>query len=79
VQGVFYRQSTRDKAKDLLLTGWVRNVRNGDVEIVCEGDEEDVAALIVWCKAGPPAALVRDVKTEWRVYTGEFKSFQIKY
>jgi|Deesub1362A_J573_1020465.scaffolds.fasta_scaffold01197_15 acylphosphatase len=79
VQGVFFRASTRDVARRLGLTGWVRNLPDGSVEAVFEGDEEKVREAVRWCHKGPPGASVRDVDEEWLEYRGEFNSFDIRY
>ena len=65
VQGVFYRQSTRDRARSLGLTGWVRNAYDGSVEAEVSGDKAIVEQLIEWCRTGPPAARVDTVDVEW--------------
>lgn len=77
VQGVFFRGTAREEARSLGLTGWVRNLRNGDVEAVAEGPEESVKAFIDWCRRGPPMARVTDVKVDWERPAGEFKTFSI--
>jgi acylphosphatase len=79
VQGVFYRASAQEKAKELGLTGWVRNRPDKTVEIVAEGDEENLNALIEWSYTGPPDACVTYVDISWEPYTGEFRDFLIKY
>ena len=58
VQGVFYRNWTVGEARSLGLTGWVRNLRSGEVEILAIGTDADVAELIQRCRRGPPAAVV---------------------
>lgn len=65
VQGVGYRFSTVQKANELQIEGWVRNLRDGRVEAVFEGDRQSVTAIIAWCHDGPPAAIVEDVKVEY--------------
>lgn len=64
VQGVFFRAKTQAKAKELGLTGWVRNCEDGSVEIHAQGDEEAFKQLEEWCQHGPEAAKVEDVKKE---------------
>ena len=64
VQGVFFRDSTREKAQALGLAGWVRNLPDGRVEAVFEGDGDRVEEMVSWCKDGPPEARVQDVSTE---------------
>ena len=66
VQGVAFRASTVDKAREHGLTGWVRNLADGSVELEAQGDELRVAALLSWCAHGPPAARVADVFVEQR-------------
>ena len=62
VQGVFYRSSTQAKAKELNLSGWVKNEEDGSVVIEAEGEEQKLEKLIEWCKQGPGAAVVNDVE-----------------
>ncbi|MEM4674702.1 MAG: acylphosphatase [Nitrososphaerota archaeon] len=78
VQGVFFRDTTRREAKQRGVTGWVRNLPDGRVEAVFEGEKEAVEALIEFCKRGPPAARVTNVEIFWEEYKGEFKDFKIK-
>jgi acylphosphatase len=77
VQGVWYRASTRDKASSLGLAGWVRNLRDGRVEIVAEGSREDLDALVRWAHEGPPSAQVADVAVSWTEASGEFDDFEV--
>lgn len=62
VQGVFYRQSAKEKASKLGLTGQVKNLRDGNVHIIATGTQEQLAAFTDWCKKGPPRALVAGVE-----------------
>lgn len=64
VQGVGYRQSCADQARRHGVAGWVRNRRDGRVEAVLEGPADKVAAMVEWCRHGPPAARVDAVDTE---------------
>ena len=64
VQGVFFRDSTREKAQALGLSGWVRNLPDGRVEAVFEGDGDRVGEMLSWCEDGPPDAQVQNVSTE---------------
>ena len=79
VQGVFFRASTRDKAQELRVTGWVRNQWDGTVEVLVEGEESRVAEFIRWCHHGPPGANVNCVRVEEELYRGEFDGFHIRY
>jgi acylphosphatase len=64
VQGVFYRAWTEQNARALGLSGWVRNLRSGDVEVVVTGPDELIDDLIRRCWHGPPAAKVSDIQVE---------------
>lgn len=77
VQGVCFRIDTQQVARELGLTGWVKNLSNGKVEIIAEGEEEKVKQMVDWVKQGPPVAQVNNVDIEWQKYKGEFKSFHI--
>lgn len=79
VQGVFFRSETQDEARRYGLTGWVRNLPDGRVEAVFEGEKDKVDVLIEFCRRGPPGARVTRVEVTWSDYTGEFKSFSIRY
>ncbi|MBS1566981.1 MAG: acylphosphatase [Bacteroidetes bacterium] len=61
MQGVFYRQSTREKAVSLGLAGTVRNNPDGSVTVVASGDKEQLDELVSWCRQGPPSARVNNV------------------
>lgn len=79
VQGVFFRDHTRRMALSLGIKGFVRNLWDGRVEIVVEGEEESVKELINWCHKGPPLAKVEKVEIEYEPYFGEFDGFKITY
>lgn len=79
VQGVFYRANTQQKARSLGLTGWVRNLPDGRVEAVFEGDEGKIKAMISWCRGGPTGARVDDLKVEYNSDLRGFDSFEIRY
>ncbi len=78
VQGVFFRQSTRQTADRLGLNGWVRNSSDGSVEAVFEGENTAVNQAIDWCRQGPPAARVNGVRVDWRDFVDEFDRFEIR-
>jgi len=78
VQGVGYRANTRRMANQLKLKGWVRNLRDGRVEIIVEGEEEMVDRLIQWCHRGPTSAYVRSVSVEISEPRREFDRFRVK-
>ena len=79
VQGVFYRATTQKAARALALSGWVRNCREGGVELVAEGPVADCESLLAHCRGGPPGALVTGIDTEWSEPTGEFTDFEVRY
>jgi acylphosphatase len=79
VQGVYFRASARDRARQLRLAGWVRNCHDGSVEILAEGDKAHLEQFIVWCHGGPPGAVVTDIDIEWQEATGEFTGFVVRY
>jgi len=79
VQGVFFRYETRRRARQKNVTGWVRNLPDGRVEAIFEGEKGDVLDTISFCRGGPPGAVVRDVRVYWEEPTGEFKDFRITY
>lgn len=77
MQGVFFRASAQREAKRLGLTGWAKNRPDGAVELVVEGDEDEVKDFLAWSQHGPSTARVDNVETRWRSYTGEFADFKI--
>lgn len=79
VQGVSFRASTRDKALGLGLKGWVRNLTDGRVECVAEGEKERVEQLIEFCKEGPTGAEVDEIEIKWGKPKNEFAGFDIRY
>jgi acylphosphatase len=79
VQGVFFRASTRDEARAWGLTGWARNLPDGRVEALFEGDRRSVEKLLAWCRKGPPYAYVSRVEVEWQAYVGDLTDFRIVY
>lgn len=79
VHGVFYRASTRDKAVELGLTGYVQNMPDSTVEAVFEGEESDLTAMLEFCKEGPSTAAVNRVEEAWQPFQNEFKDFKVRY
>lgn len=79
VQGVFFRQNTRKKARELGITGWVKNLANSRVEALMEGEKNKVENLIEWLRKGPIIARVDGIEVFWEEYNGEFNDFVIKY
>ena len=68
VQGVFFRHETKTRADRTNVRGWIRNRDDGTVEAVFEGEEQDVEALVTFCKRGPPRATVTNVDIKREAY-----------
>jgi len=79
VQGVFFRAFALTQAKELGLTGYVRNLLGRAVEVQAEGERKQLEKLANYLREGPPAAKVEKVETEWSEYTGSYSGFVIKY
>jgi acylphosphatase len=79
VQGVWFRDSTRRKAIELRVQGWVKNRSDGGVEVLAEGSPDAVKQLAAWCHTGPPRAIVQSVKETIEERRGEFNSFDIVF
>ncbi len=77
VQGVGYRAFTQMTASGLGLKGWVRNLQDGRVEAVFEGDRPVVEQMVRWCHQGSPGAIVREVQVSYEAPEG-LSNFQIK-
>lgn len=79
VQGVSFRYHTRNQARRLSLAGWVKNLTDGSVKAVFEGEEAGVRQMIDWCRRGPEAAQVDKVDVTIEEARGEFVSFEIVF
>ena len=77
VQGVFFRDSTREKAEELGLAGWVSNVPDG-VEAVFEGPSEKVREAVAWCEQGPPQASVDNVDADFEPARNDLTGFEVR-
>lgn len=77
VQGVGYRYSTASQAEQLGLTGWVKNLYDGRVEAMFEGNTETVEQMLSWCKKGPSMSYVTNIEIHKKEYTGQFNNFSI--
>jgi acylphosphatase len=78
VQGVFFRDSTRERAEQLGLAGWVRNTPDGRVEALFEGPSEKIQEMVRWCEEGPSHAEVEDVETEFEDSRGDLTGFEVR-
>lgn len=79
VQGVLFRDSTRRKAKKEGVFGYAKNLSDGSVEVIAEGEEEKLINLIEYCKRGPLLAKVSQVEVEWEENRDQFSNFKIEY
>lgn len=79
VQGVFFRQALKVMAKKNHVNGWVRNLPDGRVEAVLEGEDLDVSTLVEWAHAGSANARVEDVEIKNEKYADEFTKFEVLY
>lgn len=77
VQGVGFRQQVLVEAQRLAVHGWVRNLPDGRVEALAEGDKDAVESFLAWCKRGPRLARVDEMKVSWEPHRGEFAEFRI--
>jgi acylphosphatase len=79
VQGVCYRQATVEMAQGLELCGWVRNLPDGSVAALFEGERSRIEQALAWCRQGPPRATVREVTVLWLDGPAECAGFAIRY
>jgi acylphosphatase len=79
VQGVNFRYYTQRQAIRSGVTGWVQNLPDGSVAAVFEGEEQDVEAMLEWCRRGPSSAQVSELIVQPEEYRGDFPSFSIKF
>lgn len=77
VQGVFYRAFTHKHATQLGLVGFVRNMSDGRVEVLVEGDENKINELLAKLRKGPLGAIVDDLEIKWEKARNEFDDFRI--
>ncbi len=79
VQGVYFRAFVQEKAEELGLNGYVRNLPSGrDVEVQVEGEREKLEKILYYLKEGPPISMVEEVKTTWSKSSGKFSSFRVR-
>ena len=79
VQGVFFRQALKVMAKKKNVFGCVKNLKDGRVEAILEGEDVNVSSLVEWCHAGPANARVEDIEIRNEKYKGEFSKFEVLY
>ncbi len=79
VQGVNFRHATLEKARSLGLDGYVANRWDGSVEVVAEGREDAIEALLRWLHSGPPLARVSRVQTYWQAPHNDLNGFMVRY
>ena len=78
VQGVYFRYHTQMGARRCSVNGWVRNLPDGRVEAVFEGEDRDVDAVVELCRRGPPGAQVVHVEIQSEPYLSEFRDFSVR-
>jgi acylphosphatase len=79
VQGVGFRYFTTDLAKNYDISGWVKNLATGDVEVEVEGDKSAVAGFLKELKVGPSHGHVSNFQIEWKPYEGKYDRFQVRF
>ncbi len=79
VQGVNFRWYTQRRASELGLTGVVRNLPDGAVQVIAEGTRGNLELLLDFLHVGPSSAMVESVETSWSAPTGEFNRFEVRY
>lgn len=79
VQGVYFRANTQNKANSLGVTGWVKNLVDGRVEIMIEGEKKLVDQMLDWCKQGPPRSKVENIYSEYLPFQNKYSEFKINY
>ena len=79
VQRVFFRAAARDEARALGLAGWVRNLADGRVEALFEGERPALEKMLAWCRQGPPNAYVERLEEEWQPHLGDLLDFRMVY
>ena len=79
VQGVFFREKTKKTAEKLKVTGWVKNLRDGRVEAIFEGEKDKVEKMVDWARKGPFWAKVDSLELVYDDYVGECQEFEIRY
>ena len=79
VQGVFFRQSLKAKSIQNDVFGWVKNLQDGRVECLLEGNEENISILVKWAHSGPANAIVENVEIYNETFDNEFTKFDVLY
>lgn len=77
VQGVFFRNFCKENANNLNLTGFVRNLDDGNVELVLEGKAANIGKMIELCRKGPEHSNIKNVEVEEKKWSGEFREFKV--
>jgi len=79
VQGVFFRQSLKAKSIQNDVFGWVKNLQDGRVECLLEGNKENISILVKWANSGPANAIVENVEVHNEKFDNEFTKFDVLY
>jgi acylphosphatase len=78
VQGVGFRRAAQKQARHMNLTGWAHNLTDGSVEIVVEGEKNEIEIFLEWVKQGPSFAKVSDFEVNYETYTGDLENFEVR-
>ncbi|QPM69408.1 acylphosphatase [Atribacter laminatus] len=79
VQGVGFRYFVLKRASGFEVTGFVKNLYHGEVEVVAEGEKSEVESFFREIREGPVSASIRDIFEEWLPYSGNYETFQVEY
>ena len=79
VQGINFRFFTKKKADELGIKGYIKNLENGNVEAIFQGDEDSIKKIINWCKKGPSSAKVDSIEINQIKLEKEYKEFKIEF
>ncbi|MCK4497117.1 MAG: acylphosphatase [Candidatus Aenigmarchaeota archaeon] len=79
VQGVFFRSNVRSQAMLREIRGWVKNLPDGRVEALFEGNKDEIEELLEFCKEGPAGANVNNIEVKWEKSTSGFRDFEIRH
>ena len=79
VQGVFFRKNTKQVAEALNVAGWIKNTKEGNVEIFAQANKDAIEKLIAWCRQGPAKAAVKDVEIKDAATDESINNFLIEY
>ncbi len=77
VQGIFFKNFTKENADKLKLKGFIRSLESGEIEVIVEGEKENISKLVEILKTGPAYSQIRNIKTEEKKWSGDLKDFKV--